>query len=100
MKHKKEKAAFDQTIKEFWILIWVLTGISLLSLGLAAYSLHSIPAHVQKYVSQNKSELKGDIGPVGPQGLQGPTGASGANASVPTACRNLNLIGPTPSYCQ
>ena len=86
--------------------LWLMGTISLVSLFIAYYSLQSVPNQVQKYVNAHKTELAGAQGPSGLQGEQGPPGpqgepgAGGTNAFVPTACRNLNLLGPTPSYCQ
>ena len=64
--------------------LWLLTLIALTGLGLGVYSYVSMPSRIQNYVSQHKSELKGDkgaTGDTGSAGLDGVDGSSGSSGS-------------------
>lgn len=85
--------------------LWILALIALAGVGLGAYSIVSMPDQVQKYISQHKSELKGDKGSIGPRGFSGSDGRDGANGSNGSnagnsiSCRSYDIGSSTYTNC-
>jgi uncharacterized membrane protein YgcG len=74
--------------RHYAAVLWLLTFMTLVSIGLGAYSYISMPSRISKYVSQHKSELKGArgekgaVGDIGPAGISGTNGSSGGSGSL------------------
>lgn len=64
-----------------WIIIGLLTVVSLASIGLSIYTYASMPSRIAEYVSQHRSEFKGEKGDKGEDGADGINGRNGLNGS-------------------